>query len=240
MNQIYTPIKPQRISEEIVKQFKALIFNGKLKPGQQLPPERELAKLLQVSRVTLREALNSLQGMGLIEIQQGNRTYVRPITTRSIYDPLLSYIKKSPSNILEVYEVRKFLEIGLVKLAAERATNDEIEKLEKILQVMKEDFEQDRLGAKADFDFHTIIAESSKNFVFAHIMNTIYDLLQETLRFAWADQYQSKERQRKSLQIHEDIFAAIKRHDCQRAEKKISEHMNFIEKHWRKALLKKK
>ena len=71
-NFIFTPIRPKRISDEIVNQLKSLIFNGKLKPGEKIPPERELAKSLNVSRVSLREALNTLQGMGLIEIQQGN------------------------------------------------------------------------------------------------------------------------------------------------------------------------
>ena len=69
MDELYKPIKTKRIPEEIVEQIKALIFKGNLKPGEALPPERTLAKSLNVSRVSLREALNTLQGMGLLEIQ---------------------------------------------------------------------------------------------------------------------------------------------------------------------------
>jgi len=139
MNERFSPIEQKRVSEEIVEQFKYLIFNEKLKPSERLPPERELAKSLNVSRVSLREALNTLQGMGLVETQQGNRSFVRPITTRSIHDPLVSFSKSSPSNILKVFEVRKHLEIVSVSLAVERSTNDDIKKLEKIIKVMEED-----------------------------------------------------------------------------------------------------
>ena len=98
MDPRYLPIKPRKISDEIVEQIKSLILQGNLKPGESLPPERTLAKSLNVSRVSLREALNALQGMGLLEIQQGNRTCVRPITTRSIHDPLVSFTKASLSD----------------------------------------------------------------------------------------------------------------------------------------------
>ena len=104
MNEIFAPIKQKKISEEIADQLKSLIYQGQLKPGQRLPPERDLAKSLGVSRVSLREALNTLQGMGLLEIQQGNRTFVRPITTLSVYDPLVSFSKGSPANMMQVFE----------------------------------------------------------------------------------------------------------------------------------------
>ena len=103
MDTRYSPIKPRKISDEIVEQIKSLILEGGLKPGESLPPERALAKSLNVSRVSLREALNTLQAMGLLEIQQGNRTCVRPITTRSIHDPLVSFAKRSPENIMKVF-----------------------------------------------------------------------------------------------------------------------------------------
>lgn len=239
MSNVYTPIKAKRISTEIVEQFKILIFDGKLKPGERLPPERELAKSLNVSRVSLREALNTLQGMGLLEIQQGNRSFVRPITTRSIHDPLLSFSKSSPSNILKVFEIRKYLEIGLASLAAERATNDEIKQLEKILKVMEQDLNKNRLGAKADLDFHATLAEMTHNPAYTHIMNTIYDLLQEELRIAWGGIFRKKDRRKKLFQQHQSICKAVKERDPQRAAEEILIHLNFVEENWQKALLKK-
>jgi GntR family transcriptional regulator, transcriptional repressor for pyruvate dehydrogenase complex len=236
MDTLYSPIKPKRISEEIVEQIKTLIFEGNLKPGESLPPERELSKSLNVSRVSLREALNTLQGMGLLEIQQGNRSCVRPITTRSIHDPLVSFAKNSPGNILKVFEIRKYLEIGSVALAAERATNREIEQLGNILTEMDEDLRKNRLGAKADLDFHSLLAEATHNQAYVHLMNTIYDILQEELRIAWGGIFRKKDKRKKLFEQHLKIFDAVKNRDPESGREEALVHLRFVEERWKKAL----
>jgi GntR family transcriptional repressor for pyruvate dehydrogenase complex len=236
MDTLYSPIKPKRISEEIVEQIKTLIFEGSLKPGESLPPERELSKSLNVSRVSLREALNTLQGMGLLEIQQGNRSCVRPITTRSIHDPLVSFAKKTPSNILKVFEIRKYLEVGSVALAAERATNREIEQLESILTEMDEDLRKNRLGAKTDLDFHALLAEATHNQAYVHLMSTIYDILQEELRIAWGGIFRKKDKRKKLFEQHLKIFDAVKNRDPERGREEALVHLQFVEERWKKAL----
>ena len=236
MDTLYSPIKPKRISEEIVEQIKALIFEGSLKPGESLPSERELAKSLNVSRVSLREALNTLQGMGLLEIQQGNRTCVRPITTRSIHDPLVSFAKNSPANILKVFEIRKYLEIGCVALAAERATVQEIEQLEEILKEMEEDLKKNRLGAKTDLDFHALLASATHNQAYAHLMHTLYDLLQEELRIAWGGIFKKRDKRNKLFQQHKNILEAVKQRDPERGREEALAHLQFVEERWEKSL----
>ena len=236
MNDLYTPIKPKRISEEIVGQIKALIFEGKLKPGETLPSERELSKSLNVSRVSLREALNTLQGMGLLEIQQGNRTCVRPITTRSIGDPLVSFAKKSPENILKIFEIRKYLELGSVALAAVRATDEEILLLKKISKEMEDDLKKNRLGAKADHDFHTTLAEATHNEAYIHLMKTIYDLLQEELRIAWGGVFRKANRRKKLFQQHQKILDAVIAHDPKKGREEALNHLHFVEENWKNAL----
>ncbi len=236
MNSLYSPIKPKRISEEIVEQIKNLIFAGNLKPGESLPSERDLAKSLNVSRVSLREALNTLQGMGLLEIQQGNRTCVRPITTRSIHDPLVSFAKNSAANILKVFEIRKYLEVGCAALAAERATDQEIEQLEEILDEMEEDLKKNRLGAKTDLDFHALLAQATHNQAYVHLMNTIYDLLQEELRIAWGGIFKKRDQRNKLFQQHKNILEAVKQRDPERGREEALAHLRFVEEKWEKAL----
>jgi GntR family transcriptional repressor for pyruvate dehydrogenase complex len=236
MNEIYRPIKPKRISEEIVEQMKSLIFEGKLNPGERLPPERELADSLNVSRVSLREALNTLQGMGLLEIQQGNRTYVRPITTRSVHDPLVAFCKSSPTSVFQLLELRKHLEIGAASLAAERATPEHIKRLERILGEMKEDFQKNRLGARTDLEFHYTIAETTQNHAFLHLISTIHDLLQEELRVAWGSVFNKKDKRRRLMEQHQNIFYAIQNHDGQRAGEEAGLHLDFVEREWKDAL----
>jgi GntR family transcriptional repressor for pyruvate dehydrogenase complex len=239
MAEIFEPIKPKRVSDEIVEQLKSLVFQGKLKAGEKLPPERELARSLNVSRVSLREALNTLQGMGLLEIQHGNRTFVRPITTRSTYDPLVSFSKSSPQNVLKIIEIRKYLEQGCTALAAERATDKEIKQLEGILIEMEEDLGKNRLGAKSDLDFHSTIAEATHNEAYIHMMKTMYDLLQEELRIAWAGVFRKKDRRRALLEQHRNICSAIKEHDPERGAKEAFKHLCFVEENWQDTLTRK-
>jgi GntR family transcriptional repressor for pyruvate dehydrogenase complex len=234
---VFVPIRQKKISEEIVEQMKTLIFKGKLKPGKKLPGERDLAKDLNVSRVSLREALNTLQGMGLIEIQRGNRTFVRPVTTRSIYDPLVAYTKSTSLNLLKAFEVRKYLEVGSISLAAERATADEIRKLEGILGEMEEDYRKNRLGAKADHDFHVTLVEATHNEAYIHTLNTFYDLLQEGLRIAWGSVFKKRESRRKLFEQHGSIFCAVRAHDSQTGEREALAHMSFVEENWKAALM---
>jgi len=229
---LFSPIKQKRISEEIAEQLKALIFEGRLQPGESLPPERELAKSLNVSRVSLREALNTLQGMGLIEIQQGNRTFVRPITTRSIYDPLVSFCKESSLNILKVFEIRKYLEVGSIALAAQRASENEIKEIGKLLKGMEEDLKHDRLGAKTDMDFHYVITKATHNEAYIHTMQTIYDLLQEELRLAWGGVFEKQERRQALFEQHRNIFTAIKERSPEKGIQAAIEHMNYVEENW--------
>jgi GntR family transcriptional repressor for pyruvate dehydrogenase complex len=197
-----------------------------------------LAKSLNVSRPPLREALNTLQGMGLIEIQQGNRTFVRPITTRSIYDPLVSFSKESAKNILLVFEVRKFLDIGAVSLAAERASPKQIAELEKIVRQMEDDLNNDRLGAKSDIDFHNKIVEITANPVYIHVVTTLYDLLQEEIRIAWGGIFNNFQTKTALLQQHKKILGAIRVHDPIEGQKAAREHLDFAEREWGEALLR--
>jgi GntR family transcriptional repressor for pyruvate dehydrogenase complex len=240
MVQTFIPIKPRRVSEEIVNQLKDMIFEGKLMPGEKLPPERELAKTLNVSRVSLREALNTLQGMGLLEIQQGNRTFVRPITTLSIHDPLAAFCKNDPSNILKLLEIRKYLEVGTASLAAERATSDEIQQLDTLLKEMEEDLNRNRLGAKSDFDFHSAIARATHNEAYLHIMQTVYDLLQEPLRIAYGDIFRKKDKRKKLLLQHQDMFNAIRDHEPDRASNEALAHLCFALETWESGLIKRR
>ena len=97
---MFNSIKHTRISDEIANQIKTLISEGRLKPGDRLPPERELIKQLGVSRPSLREALNSLVAMGFLEVKQAKRTYVKSVTSGMMQDPLSLLIKADAQKIL--------------------------------------------------------------------------------------------------------------------------------------------
>jgi len=218
-------IKQTRASDEIVNQVKHLISEGTLKPGDQLPPERELIKQFGVSRPTLREALKSLIAMGFLEVTQTKRTSVKSIISERMQDPLSLLIKTDTEKIFDLIEVRKALEAWSAFLAAERATEDDIKQLESIIKEMKAAFEKGRSWEKEDADFHLAIAQATHNTIQTHIMSTIYDLLRESVAKVFTDQAKV----RRLLHQHYRIFSAIRNHSPEKARDRTLEHLSYVD-----------
>ena len=116
------PVKSTRIYEEIVRQIKAMIAEGRLKSGDQLPPERDLAEKFLVSRTSVREALRALESLGLIEIRPGEGTFVREVSVESLIQPLALVMASQREAMSELFEARRLLEPLIAGLAATRAT----------------------------------------------------------------------------------------------------------------------
>ena len=128
------PIKSTRIYEEIVRQVKAMIAEGRLKGGDRLPPERDLAEKFVVSRTSVREALRALESLGLVEIRPGEGTFVREVSVEALIEPLALLMVSQREAIGELFEARRLLEPALAALAASRATPEEIQEMERILE----------------------------------------------------------------------------------------------------------
>src|SRR2546430_9607739 len=128
------PIKSTRISEAIVRQVKAMIAEGRLKSGDQLPPERDLAQKFVVSRTSVREALRALESLGLIEIRPGEGTFVRGVSVESLIEPLALAMLSHREAIGELFEARRLLDPAIAALAARRATPEELAEMERILE----------------------------------------------------------------------------------------------------------
>ena len=115
------PVKKSRLSSEVIDQISQSILRGDYKPGHKLPPERDLANQLGVSRTVVREALRSLEIMGLVESQIGGGTFVKEHTIENVLTPIANYFSSDDSVVDEIIETRKILEPEIVKLAAQRA-----------------------------------------------------------------------------------------------------------------------
>ncbi len=221
---MFKSIKHTRISDEIVNQIKTLISEGRLKPGDRLPPERELVKDFDVSRPSLREALNSLVAMGFLEIR-GKRTFIKSVASQSMQNPLSLLIKADTQKIFDLIEVRKAIEVWGASLAAQRASKEDIKHLAEIIEEMKKAFEEGRSWEKQDADFHLGIAQATHNTIQTHMMSTIYDLLRESMARVFKDRSKVK----KLLDHHNRIFSAIKNHSPDKAREKTLEHLNYVE-----------
>ncbi len=222
---MFRPIKHVKVSDEIVDQIRNLISQGKLKPGDRLLPERELIREFDVSRPSLREALNSLMTMGFLEVK-GKRTFVKSVASESMQNPLSLIIKADTQKIFDLIEVRKAIETWGAYHAAQRATEEDINQLKNIIEEMKKAFESGRSWEKQDADFHLGIAQATHNTIQTHVMSTIYDLLRESMaRVLKSD----RSRVKKLLDQHHKIFNAIKNHSPDKAREKTLEHLNYVE-----------
>jgi len=220
----FKPIKQEKISTKIAEQIKSLIKEGDLKPGDALPPERELVKVFNVSRASLREALNSLAGMGFLEMSQKHRTIVKSLVSGRMTEPLHLLIKDDIQTVFELIEVRKSIETWNAYHAAQRAKEDDFVRLEKSTESMQAKIEQRISVVEDDADFHLAIAEATHNKIQTHLMFSIYDLLKESL----GGYYESITMQ-DIYDQHCKIVEAIKKRDPDLASRRMLEHLDYVE-----------
>jgi len=222
---MFRSIKRQKVSDEIVDQVKSLISQGALNPGDRLPPERELIEEFGVSRPSLREALNSLVAQGFLEVRQGNRTFVKSVTSEKLQDPLSLLLKADTQKIFDLIEVRKAMEAWGAFHAAQRGSEKDVKRLEEIIGEMRSALDEGKSWEKQDADFHLAMAQATHNTIQTHMMFTIYDLLRESVARVFRDPGKAK----KLFHQHSRIFSAIKNRSPDKARERMLEHLNYVE-----------
>jgi len=217
-------IRRNKVYEEVAKQIERLILK-KLQPGDKLPSERELAEMLSVSRSSIRDAIRSLELMGLVEPRQGAGTIVREISAETLVNPLSSLLIRQQQQVSELLDFRKMLEPPLAARAATHASAEEIAEMEEILRRQDEKVSHGDLAIKEDSDFHYNVAMASGNSVVLKVLDILMDLLRETRERS----LQVEGRPQKSQAGHRRILAAIKRHDAEAAKAAMRRHIEDIE-----------
>jgi GntR family transcriptional repressor for pyruvate dehydrogenase complex len=219
------PINSPRIYEEIVRQIRTLISEGKLKSGDRLPPERDLAVRFRVSRASVREALRSLESMGLIEIRLGEGTFVREISVDSLIEPLALVILTQREAVGELFEARRLLEPPIAGLAARRSTKEEIQEMERILEEQGKEVAAGGTGLSQDAAFHAAIASSTNNRAITRIVHAVIDLLTQSRE----ESLQIAGRPTRSHQDHLRILEAIRGRRSEAARRAMLDHVVAVE-----------
>jgi GntR family transcriptional repressor for pyruvate dehydrogenase complex len=217
-------VRRNKVYEEVAKQIERLILK-KLKPGDKLPAERELAELLRVSRSSVRDAIRGLELKGLVEPRQGAGTIVRETSSEAIPDPFTNALKRRRELVSELLDFRKMLEPPLAARAATHASADQISEMEEILQRQAEKQSQGDAAVAEDAEFHYSIALASDNSVVLKVIDTLMDLLRDTRERS----LQLEGRPQRSLAGHRRILAAIKRHDAEAAKAAMRRHIEDVE-----------
>ncbi len=217
-------VKKQRIHEEIVDQIQGEIAKGRLKPGDQLPSERELSERFQVSRASVREALRALESMGLLIIKSGEGSYLSS-SLETLLSPLASAILQQKDILLDIFEARKIIEPAVAALAAKRASSEEIQQMDEILRGQARHIAEGETGVEADTAFHSVLARAAKNKVFLKLNDSIVDILRETRERS----LQIRGRPARSLAGHREILKAIRTRDPAKARQAMLAHLIAIE-----------
>jgi GntR family transcriptional repressor for pyruvate dehydrogenase complex len=219
------PINSPRIYEEIVRQIRTLISEGKLKSGDRLPPERDLAERFRVSRASVREALRSLESMGLIEIRLGEGTFVREISVDSLIEPLALVILTQREAVGELFEARRLLEPPIAGLAARRSTKEEVQEMERILEEQGKEVAAGGTGLAQDAAFHAAIASSTNNRAITRIVHAVIDLLTQSRE----ESLQIAGRPTRSHEDHLRILEAIRGRRSAAARRAMLDHVVAVE-----------
>jgi GntR family transcriptional regulator, transcriptional repressor for pyruvate dehydrogenase complex len=225
------PVRRMRVPEEIVQQIRGFIASGELRPGDQLPSERELVERFQVSRASIREALTALQVMGLLERSRtGGGLAARGNHVWFTIAPLSSFLA-TRGHLIEQIEVRRMIEPEMGRLAAERASAADIERMEQCLLAMEADIEAGGLGSAADAAFHATIAATTNNELLTRIVEVIGSAIRDQ-----REVFQTPAGARESLEEHRLILEAIRRGDGDAAYAGTRRHIDTVRRLLEQAL----
>ncbi|MGO8952159.1 MAG: FCD domain-containing protein [Rhodomicrobium sp.] len=228
-----TPPARLKLSDSIISQIETLILDGALKPGNQLPPEREFAETLGVSRPSLREALLKLEARGLVTTRRGGGYAVADVTAPTLTDPLVHLLQRHPPAAFDILELRHGLEGVATYLAAQRANEaDRKEITRRYAALVKADKGEgdDLKGADADLEFHLSVADASHNVALMHVMRGLMNLIRtSTLLFRRRIYHLHDGGMSVLNDQHRAIYQAVMDGNAQAAREAVNLHLSFIE-----------
>jgi GntR family transcriptional repressor for pyruvate dehydrogenase complex len=215
------PLQRPRLYEQVVDQIQAWIAQNGLEVGDRLPPERELASRLGVSRATVSQALVAMEVVGMVSVRHGDGVVlVEPAGSVKVVNALRRHAKQLP----EIIEAREALETKLAALAAGRRTESDLAAMDEALAFMERDIASGGRGVEADERFHAAVTAAGHSPLLARLMAEISDLIRET-RISSLSQ---PDRPVNSLRGHRKIADAIRAGDAEAAALAMQEHVAMV------------
>lgn len=225
MDAVFKEVKVEKVSDKIVNQLIDLITEGRLLPGEKLPSERRLTELFGVGRSSLREALNTLETLGFIEIKKRKGNYVKNMDGAVSLNPLKKIMQADQKRIIELYEVRRSIEQSSAREAAEKRTDEDLAAMERALALSGRTPEKLTFSWDDEIAFHLAIARASHNFLRLHTLKSIFDFAREFLEPVLHGYICSEARMNTVFAQHTAIFEAIRDQDREAARQLMREHL---------------
>ncbi|OSQ47414.1 FadR/GntR family transcriptional regulator [Thalassospira alkalitolerans] len=218
------PIETSGRRDAILQSLTQFIVQSDLKPGDQLPPERELMTGLKVGRSSIREAIGHMQALGIVEIKRGSGTYLkRPVSEQTLFMPLS--IATQRDGLLQTLEVRRGLEVEASMLAAKRATQEDIAHMRTALDAMEAEHLEFGTAGQADLVYHLSIYKASGNPLFEQLLGQ----MRETFESFFAKPFNRSDFARDSFEFHRMLFDAIVARDPESARQHTLAILEIVE-----------
>jgi GntR family transcriptional regulator, transcriptional repressor for pyruvate dehydrogenase complex len=215
------PITQQRVYNTIVDQIRILIEDGTWGPGQKIPSERELAEKLSVGRSSVREALRILEAMRYIVIIQGDGVFVNDrAKVSSGFNKLLDIVQDD-DYLVDLMEARELVESQIAFLAAESATQEDIQKLEEIVDRQAYQVEKGGDGSQENIEFHIFLSETTGNLVLTELQQSFLSFAHEVI----SKQFKIPGRIDESVEQHRNLIQAIKERNPAAAHRLMLAHL---------------
>jgi GntR family transcriptional repressor for pyruvate dehydrogenase complex len=227
---MFKSVKSNKVSEYIVEQIRKAIFDGTLKPGDKLPPERELIKNFNVSKATLREAMRSLEVLGFLEIRKGvsGGGFVTEVDMKKARDSFINFLHFKNLSLTNLTEVRLVLESHIAEKAALAITEDDLKGLKKLIEeceyVLKHNVPIE--SRKNEIEFHRIIGGATGNPILMFILDFVEDLLIDTKEILQP----GKEFSKKVLSAHKRIYKALLERNGKKVKHEMIRHIKEVER----------
>ena len=235
MNIEIKPIRKETLPEKIISEIKSLIESGQVAHGTRLPSEREFSRMLGVSRPSLREALKVLSVLGIIEHRHGEGTFLTEDRDNWPIEPFSVFFSIKKGALIDIYEARQGLEVKAAALAAERRTKEDLQKMTRAINKMKQSVGEVAMFLAHDLEFHRSLVSSTKNPVLIDLLEKIYKIHFETrdLLYATADNYEVNTQS--DLEKHVQLLTHIAEGNAAAASQNIQDHLEEVQQRIMKA-----
>lgn len=219
-------IRREIIAEKVVYGMIDYIRQNDIKPGEKLPPEREMAKIFSVGRPAIREALRALYMLNIVDIRHGDGIYLSHLKQNQLVNPFEIYMDLGEITADHLFEARIVLEVEIIGLAAKRITDKQIANLEKCIKEAYEFLDDGKRAQEIDTKIHSIICDAANNPILKSTMMSIKELINKSREITGG----YRELREITLISYKKIFEALKMRDVEQCKKNMRDHLLNVKK----------
>ncbi|MEI8247047.1 MAG: FadR/GntR family transcriptional regulator [Lentisphaerota bacterium] len=224
---MFIPVQNKRIYQHVVEQIQEMILDGRLNSGDRLPSERTMAEQFAVSRNSVREAIRTLEIIGVVESRQGGGNFVAAGGSDSLFEPLSIMFKLNSGKFTDLLELRRSLEIEAASLAAQRITGEEAAALSSMIEELVKTDDEARC-IELDKQFHLMIAEFSGNKLLSGFLRAISRIFEQAVRDGRKYILTSFSNNQTLMRLHQELCDAIVNRQVEAAAVAVRHHFAFI------------